>query len=123
MPLDLFIESPAAVMAPQQGSVMPPAGEEVVAAAADTVAKHSPGVSLTPVERFKFYDDARRAYAVVQTLERRPCKFLCLLRNTLALNTYACACSCVIYIICGVADGNVLLQKGVIGPDGADLRP
>ena len=91
LPLDNFVESPAAVMNPQEGASLPPAGEEVIRESAEVVAKHS-GVALTPVERFAFYDQARESYAVVQTLERRPY-------------------------------GNVILQKGVIGPDGKDLKP
>ena len=58
---------------------------------AEVVAKHS-GVELKPLERFSFYEEARKSYAVVQVLERRPY-------------------------------GNVILQKGVIGPDGKDLKP
>jgi L-fucose mutarotase/ribose pyranase (RbsD/FucU family) len=42
--------------------------------------------------RFKFYEEARGCYAIVQVLERRPY-------------------------------GNVVLTKGVVGPDGKDLMP
>ena len=41
---------------------------------------------------FKFYEEARGCYAIVQVLERRPY-------------------------------GNVVLTKGVVGPDGKDLMP
>ena len=71
---------------------MPPAGEEVIEAAAMVVTKHADGVSLAPIDRFEFYTKARRCFAVVQTLERRPY-------------------------------GNVILTKGVVGPDGLDLKP
>ena len=73
LPLDYFVESPAGHMAPQEGAIMPPAGEEVIAAAATIVTKHADGVSLVPIDRFDFYTQARRCFAVVQTLERRPC--------------------------------------------------
>ena len=91
MPLDLFVQVPAVYMAPQEGSEMPPAGEEVINESAQTILKHS-GVSVQPLERFAFYEESRKAFAVVQTLERRPY-------------------------------GNVVLTKGVIGPDGKDLKP
>ena len=91
MPLDLFVETPAVYMAPQDGVDMPPAGEEVVNAAAQAVLNHS-GVAVAPLSRFSFYDESRTAFAVVQTLERRPY-------------------------------GNAILTKGVIGPDGKDLKP
>ena len=91
MPLDLFVKVPAVYMAPQEGSEMPPAGEEVINESAQTILKHS-GVSVQPLERFAFYEESRTAFAVVQTLERRPY-------------------------------GNVVLTKGVIGPDGKDLKP
>ena len=52
MPLDYFVESPAGHMAPQEGAAMPPAGEEVIEAAAMVVTKHADGVSLAPIDRF-----------------------------------------------------------------------
>ena len=79
-------------MAPSEGLTLPPAGEEVTAALKTTISKHCPGVSITPCERFKFYEEARGCYAIVQVLERRPY-------------------------------GNVVLTKGVVGPDGKDLMP
>ena len=91
MPLDGFIDAPATYMAPQDGVEMPPAGEEVINAAAQAVLTHA-GVSVQPLERFAFYDESRTAFAVVQTLERRPY-------------------------------GNIIFTKGVIGPDGKDLKP
>jgi L-fucose mutarotase len=92
MPLDYFVESAAEHMAPQDGAPLPDAGAEVIEAAATTVAKHADGISLDPVDRFEFYSRARKCYAVVQTMERRPY-------------------------------GNVILTKGVVGPDGLDLKP
>ena len=91
LPLDGFVNEPAVYMAPQDGVDMPPAGEEVINAVAQSVLNHS-GVAVAPLSRFSFYDEARTAFAVVQTLERRPY-------------------------------GNVIFTKGVIGPDGKDLKP
>ena len=92
LPLDFFIESPASYMSPQAGVALPPAGKEVIDAAKKVISKHCKGVSITPVERFSFYDEARSCFAVVQCLERRPY-------------------------------GNIVLTKGVVGPDGNDLKP
>ena len=92
LPLDFFIDSPASYMAPQAGVALPPAGAEVTAALKKTITKHVPGVKITPLDRFAFYDETRTAFAVVQVLERRPY-------------------------------GNVVLTKGVVGPDGKDLIP
>ena len=69
LPLDYFVESPAGHMAPQEGAIMPPAGEEVIT----IVTKHADSLSLAPIDRFEFYTQAHRCFAVVQTLERRPC--------------------------------------------------
>jgi L-fucose mutarotase len=92
LPLDFFVDSPVSHMVPQAGVAMPPAGLLVAEACAQTVLRRCPGVSISFIERFKFYDEARNTFAVVQTLERRPY-------------------------------GNCILVKGVIGPDGEDLRP
>ena len=50
-------------------------------------------VNVEPLERFEFYDASRAAFAVVQCGGER--------------RPY----------------GNVLLTKGVVGPDGKDLHP
>mmetsp|Transcript_57188 Transcript_57188/g.134598 ORF Transcript_57188/g.134598 Transcript_57188/m.134598 type:complete len:160 (-) Transcript_57188:40-519(-) len=92
MPLDFFIEDPALHMAPQAGVSMPPLGTAVIADAQAAVSQHCPGMQIKGVERFEFYERARKCFAVVQTLERRPY-------------------------------GNVILTKGVVGPDGKDLKP
>lgn len=92
LPLDFFVDSPFSLMAPQSGVAMPPAGLLVADACAQTVLRRCPGASISFIERYKFYDEARNTFAVVQTLERRPY-------------------------------GNCILVKGVIGPDGQDLKP
>lgn len=80
-------------MSPQEGVVMPPEGEEVIDELKSTIANtSSPDVSISPVERFQFYEEAKNCFAIVQTMERRPY-------------------------------GNAILVKGVIGPDGKDLKP
>ena len=79
-------------MAPQSGIALPAAGEEVLNASFAVIAGYCPGVCITSLERFAFYETARKCFAVVQTLERRPY-------------------------------GNYVLTKGVVGPDGNDLKP
>jgi len=92
LPLDFFVDSPAAYMSPQEGVALPPAGVEVRDALKATISKHCSGVNISPCDRFAFYEQARGCYAIVQCLERRPY-------------------------------GNVILTKGVVGPDGNDLKP
>jgi L-fucose mutarotase len=93
LPLDYFEESAAFYMSPQQGVELPPEGKQVLEELKASIVEHSsPDISISPIERFSFYEEARKCFAVVQTLERRPY-------------------------------GNVILVKGVIGPDGKDLKP
>jgi L-fucose mutarotase len=91
MPLDFFVPDPVLVMGPQEGVALPPLGAEVHAQGKEAIRAYAP-VEITPLERFSFYDRANKAFAVVQTLERRPY-------------------------------GNFILKKGVVGPDGNDLKP
>jgi len=94
LPLDFFIASPVQHMVPQLGVEMPHAGLQVLAECAHSIESRCPGTGVSPVgvERFEFYEQARKCFAVVQTLERRPY-------------------------------GNYILAKGVVGPDGKDLKP
>eukprot|EP00928_Gymnodinium_smaydae_P030256 TRINITY_DN22546_c0_g1_i1.p1 TRINITY_DN22546_c0_g1~~TRINITY_DN22546_c0_g1_i1.p1 ORF type:complete len:176 (-),score=38.43 TRINITY_DN22546_c0_g1_i1:102-581(-) len=92
LPLDFFVPNPASLMGPQAGSELPPLGVEVHAKAQEALSRHCSEVKFKTVERFEFYERSKKAFAVVQTLERRP---------------YGC----------------FLLTKGVVGPDGKDLRP
>ena len=93
LPLDYFEESSVFYMSPQEGVDMPKEGQQVIDELKTTIAGvSSPDVSIAPVERFQFYEQAKNCFAIVQTLERRPY-------------------------------GNVILVKGVIGPDGKDLKP
>ena len=68
LPLDLFDEAPVGIMA-APGEATP----SVHAAVAELL-ESVPGApwTLTPIERFAFYERARSAFAIVRTLERRP---------------------------------------------------
>ena len=92
LPLDYFVDSSVSCMAPSEGVELPEEGAVVISAIKASIHTHAPDVRIMPLERFSFYEESRKCFAVVQTLERRP---------------YA----------------NVILQKGVIGPDGQDLKP
>ncbi|CAK0807244.1 unnamed protein product, partial [Prorocentrum cordatum] len=91
LPLDFFVPDPAHFMSPQEGVELPPAGKKVHATVQAALDKHC-GVKMQPLDRFAFYERAKKAFAVVQTMERRP---------------YGC----------------YILKKGVVGPDGNDLKP
>ena len=68
MPLDDFVDEQAVFMqVVGDPSARPPVVEEFDA----IVARHEPGMRLTSLERFAFYDRAENAYAIVQTGERR----------------------------------------------------
>lgn len=72
LPLDLFGESSVFYMAPQEGLSMPPKGAEVINELAAAIVKSSADATIAPVERFQFYEQAKKCFAIVQTLERRP---------------------------------------------------
>ncbi len=68
MPLDTFVDSPAATMRPGD----PKDASAIFQQFQDSCDKaEGRKVSVEPVERFAFYERARRAYAVVATGERR----------------------------------------------------
>ena len=66
-PLDTYVEFPVLLM-----DVVP--GDAVVPAIWDTykeiVAKHQPTAKTTAIERFAFYERAKKAYGIVATSER-----------------------------------------------------
>ena len=93
MPLDFFVDCPALYMSPDPGVELPPAGAEVHEAMFSAVHAHAPGVSIEPLPRMEFYDRADEAFAIVQCVDER--------------RPY----------------GNIVLKKGVVGPDGKDLKP
>lgn len=92
-PIDFFDESPVVFMAPSEGNPLPAAGAEAHAMGTAVIHKHAPGVSVEPLERFEFYDRAADAFAIVQAGSER--------------RPYA----------------NFIIKKGVVGPDGNDLKP
>ena len=67
MPLDSFIDEPAMRMEVQDN---PEEFPEVQKEVLEVVKKHG-GSSLAPIDRFKFYDFAKKAYCVVTTAEPR----------------------------------------------------
>jgi L-fucose mutarotase len=110
LPIDHFVDCAVYYMAPQNNGEMPKEGKEVIDEAKEMIYLHSSPssgdggdgdnstgdddkkVNIQPMDRFKFYDEAKTCFAIVQTMERRPY-------------------------------GNIIIQKGVIGPDGQDLKP
>lgn len=67
-PLDSFVDAPVTLMQVVPGTIdyEPPVWKEFAA----TVEKHQPGAQIGHIERFSFYDRARKAYATVATGER-----------------------------------------------------
>ena len=66
LPLDDFVEAPAAVMTPATGR--PPVLNEFQALIDGAEGK---SIKVTEMERFAFYERARGAYAMIATGERR----------------------------------------------------
>ena len=66
MPLDTYVEEPVSLMEVVPGdNVETPIWDEY----AKIVEKHQPGTKIGHIERFSFYDEARKCYAVVSTGE------------------------------------------------------
>ena len=66
MPLDTYVEHPVMLMAKVPGdTVETPIWNDF----ARIVEKHQPGTQIGHIERFQFYEAARRCYAVVSTSE------------------------------------------------------
>eukprot|EP00927_Polykrikos_kofoidii_P056507 TRINITY_DN50614_c0_g1_i1.p1 TRINITY_DN50614_c0_g1~~TRINITY_DN50614_c0_g1_i1.p1 ORF type:complete len:162 (-),score=19.81 TRINITY_DN50614_c0_g1_i1:42-527(-) len=94
LPLDYFASECAWCMAPQDGVLLPPLGIEVHEGFRSVLAESgNAGICVEPIERFAFYSRARDCFAVVQAQSER--------------RPY----------------GNFILKKGVVGPDGKDLKP
>jgi L-fucose mutarotase len=66
--LDAYVPHPLAMMAPVPGDTLDPAVEARYRAAVDRLAPGTPPIER--VERFAFYERARKAFAVVLTGER-----------------------------------------------------
>ena len=65
-PLDPYVEAPVSLMEVVPGDpVKTPIWDEY----ARIVEKYEPGAKIGRIERFRFYDEARKAYAVVATGE------------------------------------------------------
>eukprot|EP00808_Paulinella_micropora_P005189 g11103.t1 len=93
MPLDFFANKAAQIMTPSPGASYPILAQEAHHDVRRVISERSHGIGVFDLERFAFYEEAKRSFAVVQCVgERRP---------------YA----------------NVILTKGVVGPDGNDLKP
>mmetsp|Transcript_636 Transcript_636/g.1263 ORF Transcript_636/g.1263 Transcript_636/m.1263 type:complete len:160 (-) Transcript_636:432-911(-) len=93
LPLDFFEEKQAVYMAPQSGGTMPPAGIEVVSALKEAIVEHCG--SDTNIEPVERFSFYGEAKACFAVIQ------------TMERRPY----------------GNVILTKGCVGPDGADLRP
>ena len=65
-PLDPYVETPVSLMEVVPGDpVETPIWDEYKA----IVEKHEPGTKVGNIERFKFYDEAKKAYAIIATGE------------------------------------------------------
>ena len=66
MPLDTYVESPVTLMEKVPGDdVATPIWDDFDG----IVQKYEPGTRIGHIERFKFYDESKKAYAVVATSE------------------------------------------------------
>ncbi len=66
MPLDTYVDAPLAIMQTTNGDPTP----EIWATFEDIAKKHEPGnCKFEQVERFAFYERAKKAYAVIATGE------------------------------------------------------
>ncbi len=66
MPLDTYVEEPVALMEVVPGdNVETPIWDEYT----KIVEKHQPGTKIGHIERFAFYEEARKCYAVVSSGE------------------------------------------------------
>ena len=65
-PLDTYVDAPVSLMQVVPGdNVETPIWDEF----AKIIEKHQPGTKIRHVERFSFYDEAKKCYAVVSTGE------------------------------------------------------
>ena len=66
MPLDTYVESPVTLMeVVPSDNVVPTIWNDFSA----IVEKHEPGTKIGHIERFKFYEESKKAYAVISTSE------------------------------------------------------
>jgi L-fucose mutarotase len=72
-PVDFFVEDPLQHMSTEPGVEMPDLGAQVISDCDAAMARNSGyDISFKPVDRFAFYEKSRKAFAVIQTSERRP---------------------------------------------------
>mmetsp|Transcript_2546 Transcript_2546/g.5548 ORF Transcript_2546/g.5548 Transcript_2546/m.5548 type:complete len:171 (-) Transcript_2546:515-1027(-) len=102
LPLDFFVESPASFMAPSEGVEMPPEGVEVIQQTMEMIDESVGGGGGS---------SSVSVSVSVKPIERfefyEEAKTCFAIVQTLERRPYA----------------NIVLQKGVIGPDGNDLKP
>lgn len=65
IPLDTYVESPAMLMATAKDDPTP----EIWAKYKDVITKNNGETNISQIERFKFYERTREAYAVIATSE------------------------------------------------------
>lgn len=96
LPVDYFSdenESPVRFMAPTEGTAYPDLAKQLHGEIEKLTTTNCPGLAAKPLERFSFYAEAKQCFGIVQCVGER--------------RPY----------------GNVIITKGVIGPDGQDLKP
>eukprot|EP00934_Nitzschia_sp_Nitz4_P000757 Nitzschia sp. Nitz4//scaffold8_size234185//219683//220159//NITZ4_001304-RA/size234185-processed-gene-0.410-mRNA-1//-1//CDS//3329559947//757//frame0 len=71
-PLDLFESVPAVCMEPSPGVVFPQEAKELYSEMEAVIKKSYPDTMIGTVERMSFYEEAKKCFAVVHTMERRP---------------------------------------------------
>lgn len=82
-PLDTFVENPAILMEVSDKNAKEP---EIWDVYKKIGAKRSGGLRELPVERFTFYDRARKAYAVITTSEKALCANI-IIKKGVVINT------------------------------------
>ena len=65
-PLDPYVETPVSLMEVVPGD---PVETPIWNDYAEIVEKYEPGTKIGHIERFKFYDEAKKAYAIIATSE------------------------------------------------------
>ena len=65
-PLDPYVETPVSLMEVVPGD---PAETPIWDEYAKIVAKHEPGAKIGHIERFQFYEEAKKCYAIIATGE------------------------------------------------------
>lgn len=71
MPLDYFQNVQCVYMAPEKGDGLPEEGIVVLDQCMTSVSEYT-SPKFEAVERFEFYNYAKKVYAIVQTMEMRP---------------------------------------------------